>query len=194
MFAKISRYRKLPDVVTVDAQGRMLASKDLRMLPQVTGAFRHTVTAVDRLDQLAYKYYNQPRKWWQICDANPQFLSPEALLGPEAVVTVRFPLTVTGGDPPWAALFDHLRALLGVEDIQVEEGVAQAPGQQIVNGQPVPVWVDRYSRAVLVTYNPLNVDTASLATAIVTAGFDLVQPTVTGQLGQPIVIPPNVIG
>src|SRR6059058_44650 len=111
MFAKISRYRKVPDVVTVDGQGRMLASKDLRMLPEVTGTFRHTVEAGDRLDHLGYKYYDQPRKWWHICDANPQFLSPQALVDQDAVVTARFPLTVAGGEPPWAALFGTLRAV-----------------------------------------------------------------------------------
>lgn len=50
MFSKISRYRKLPDVVAVDAQGRRLESKGLRLLPELTGTFLHTVEAGDRLD------------------------------------------------------------------------------------------------------------------------------------------------
>ena len=86
MFSKISRYRKLPDVVTIDVQGRRLESKSLRLLPEVTGIFLHTVESGDRLDHLAYKYYKQPRKWWRICDANPEFPSPQALLGKESIV------------------------------------------------------------------------------------------------------------
>jgi len=34
----------------------------------------------DRLDLLAMKYYSEPTKWWQICDANPQVEFPLDLL------------------------------------------------------------------------------------------------------------------
>ena len=102
MFSKISRYRKVPDVTAPDARGRMLAAKDLRLLPDVTGTFRHTVDGGDRLDQLAYKYYGQPLHWWNICDANPEFLSPLALLAKDPIVTARFPVTVASEPPPWA--------------------------------------------------------------------------------------------
>ena len=62
MFSRISRYRTLPDIVTTDAEGRTLVSKTLRPLPQVSGTFRHTVEDADRLDHLAYKYYQQPQQ------------------------------------------------------------------------------------------------------------------------------------
>ena len=81
MFSKISRYRAVPDVAAADAQGRVRLTKDLRPLPDVRGQFLHTVDAGDRLDLLAYRYYGQSVKWWRICDANPEFLSPLALLG-----------------------------------------------------------------------------------------------------------------
>ena len=55
MFSKLSRYRKLADVVTTDAKGRHLKSKSLRLLPEVSGTFLHTLQDVDRLDHLAYK-------------------------------------------------------------------------------------------------------------------------------------------
>ena len=77
MFSDLSRYRTLPDIVTTDAEGRTLASKTLRPLPEAPGTFRHTVEDVDRLDHLAYKYYRQPTKWWRMSDANPEFLSPQ---------------------------------------------------------------------------------------------------------------------
>jgi len=34
------------------------------------------------------KFYRNPRKWWLIADANPQFLSPEELLVPGQVIFV----------------------------------------------------------------------------------------------------------
>jgi phage tail protein X len=193
MFSKISRYRKLPDVTSTDAKGRTLSSTDLRLLPNVTGDFRHTLDAGDRLDQLAYKYYSQPLQWWNICDANPGFLSPLALLGKDAIVTTRFPVTAPGV-PPWAPLFRTLRGVLGVEDVQTEENVQLAPQQMMVGGQSITVMVEQFSRAVLVTYNRQNVTGATLATNIEAAGFQVMPFGDIGQVGQEIVIPAKPIG
>jgi hypothetical protein len=115
MFSKLSRYRRLPDVVTVDADGRALASKALRLLPDAPGDVLHTVEDGDRLDHLAFKYYNQSRDWWRIADANPDVLSPFALLGNAPHVTVRIPVSWTGPTPPWGDLLRALRDTLGVE-------------------------------------------------------------------------------
>jgi hypothetical protein len=115
VFSKISRYRKLPDVVTVDAVGRALASKSLRLLPRIEGRFLHTVEEGDRLDNLAFKYYDQPRDWWRIMDANPAFLSPDALLGTDSVVRVLVPVTWHGRWPPWSELLRALRRTPGIE-------------------------------------------------------------------------------
>src|SRR5262245_34738668 len=123
MFSKLSRYRTLPDVVTADAQGRTVSSKTLRLLPAVPGTFLHTVEEVDRLEHLAFKYYQQPRSWWRICDANPGFMAPQALLGKEPIVTVRFPLALATAEglPEWAELLRQLTAIVGVERVQVVE-------------------------------------------------------------------------
>src|SRR5262245_65473359 len=101
MFSRISRYRTLPDIVTTDVEGRTLVSKTLRPLPEAPGTFRHTVADADRLDHLAYKYYRQPTRWWRISDANPEFLSPQALVGKETIVMDRFTLEIDGVQPPW---------------------------------------------------------------------------------------------
>jgi hypothetical protein len=194
MFSKISRYRKLPDVVTVDVQGRLLASKELRLLPQVTGTFRHTVQAGDRLDQLAYKYYDQPRKWWRICDANPQFLSPLALLGQDTITTRRFALAVPGGGtPPWAALLDKLRAMPGVENVVIEEDVTQVADKR-PGPPPVTVWLDQFTQTAVVTYNEAQVSIPALQEAIKGAGFNTGEQVALDQLGQPIVVPQDIIG
>jgi len=195
MFSKISRYRKLPDVVTVDAQGRTLAAKSLRLLPEVTGTFEHTVTEADRLDNLAFIYYQQPRKWWRICDASPEFLSPQALLGKEPIVTARFPLTFAGtGQPPWAGAAKSLSHQLGVERFRFVDEVDLVPQPQIIAGQPVTVQVERHRFAALVTHNRLNVATTDLAANFVAAGFGVLAPEIIGQVGKRILIPPDVVG
>jgi len=194
MFTKPSRYRSVPDTVAPDARGRVLVAKDARLLPDVTGTFTHTVDAGDRLDQLAATYYGQPLQYWHICDANPQFLSPLELLGKEPVVTTRFPLTVAAGPPPWAALLKALSGVVGVDDVAAAETVTLVPQQQNVGGQPVTVLVERFERSVSVTHNRVNLDAPALAAVITAAGFTVGPAVETGQLGQPIVIPPAVSG
>ena len=192
MFSRLSRYRRVPDIAVPDADGRVLAAKDIRPLPDVTGTFRHTVGSGDRLDQLSYTYYGEPLQYWHICDANPQFLSPLAMLDIEPVTTTRFP--VTAAQPPWAAALRALSTTLGVEDVTVEEHADLVEQQQTVGGQPVTVVVERFSRALLVTYNQLVVDSAELAAVIATAGFAVGPPVDSGQVGRQIVIPPTVSG
>lgn len=198
MFSKISRYYKVPDVAVPDAQGRVFASKDLRLLPAVTGTFQHVVKAGDRLDHLSHKYYSQPLQWWHICDANPEFLSPLALLGDEVIVRTRFPVMVTSdGTPPWEALFRELYDLLGVEDVQVIEAVEIVSEEKKIGDHTVPVFEDRYSWEVRVVYNRLNVTPETLIKRIeeIEGGrFKVTAPAEIAQLGQEIVIPPKVIG
>lgn len=119
MFSKISRYRKLPDVVTTDEKGRTLESKSLRLLPGVSGTFLHTIEEVDRLDHLAYKYYKQPRKWWRICDANPEYMSPQSLLGKDSIKTTLFPVEWEGSLPPWSDLLSGVSEMIGIENATV---------------------------------------------------------------------------
>lgn len=196
MFSKISRYRKLPDVVTTDAKGQSLASTDLRLFPEVSGTFLHTVEALDRLDHLAYKYYKQPRKWWRICDANPEFMSPQDLLGKQPIVTDRFPLTlkVSGAQPPWAELLRKLYKTLGVEDVKIAEDIHLVPEKQTHNGQQATVHVEHFERAVIVTYNRMNLSAEDLVSIITDTGFEVSQPENIGRVGKKIVIPPDVIG
>ena len=188
MFPKISRYYKLPNEVTVDASGRSLQAKPIRLLPDAGGQFEHTLEANDRLDHLAFKYYKQPRKWWRICDANPEFMSPLALLGKEPIVTVRFPLTLLDptSPPPWAALRQTLTDIIGVLDVQIIEEV-----ELVEVGENVAE--ERFQWAAQVIYNEMNVDIATLTGAINTAGFDVGEPEYIGRVGKPIIIPPNSI-
>ncbi len=130
MAAMISRYRKSQEISATDAAGRTLVSKELRFLPVVTGTFLHTVEETDRLDNLSFKYYKQPRKWWRICDANPEPLCPLALLGKEPIVTTLFPLSIGGNEEQlrWPGLIKTLVERPGVLDIKISEDMRFVPG------------------------------------------------------------------
>jgi hypothetical protein len=80
MYAKGSRYRSLPQSAPVGADGERPLVTDVRVIPDTPGQFLHTVRDHERLDLLGYKYYSDATRWWQICDANPQFEFPNDLL------------------------------------------------------------------------------------------------------------------
>ena len=75
MATKNSRYRDRP-VRTPAMHAGASPAHDADSLPAVTGTFRHVLADGDRVDQLADRYYGDPMAWWQICDANSDFLSP----------------------------------------------------------------------------------------------------------------------
>ena len=114
MFSNISRYRKLPSVVTLDARGRALESKALRLTPPAEPRAQHILEGHDRLDQVAYKYYRQSRNWWRFCDANPEFPSPRALFGKAPDTTGQFLLERDSGSPHWPELRANIARLRGV--------------------------------------------------------------------------------
>lgn len=190
MFSKKSRYKDLSDIVTIDAGGRSLASKRIRLLPEAEGTFLHTIGEVDRLDHLAFKYYKQPVKWWRICDANPQFMSPRALLGKEPIVTTHFPVTFDddSAQPPWYKLLKTLSQIPGVRDISIKEDSQSVKKtiQHEYKGETA-AWV------VTVTYNHLNITAAELKKIIEDEDkrFNAGKPENTGRIGKKIVIPPE---
>ncbi len=65
MFDQHSRYNQK---LTYSAR-RGSKPRSIQTLP---GVIEHTVSSNDRLDRLAAHYYNDPRKWWLILDANPE--------------------------------------------------------------------------------------------------------------------------
>jgi nucleoid-associated protein YgaU len=79
MFARGSRYEKVPEDVHVDASGREIPYKLLRLLPSAPATVQtHLVVDGDRLDLLAHRYLGNPELFWRICDANGA-LRPEEL-------------------------------------------------------------------------------------------------------------------
>jgi hypothetical protein len=197
MFSKFSRYRPLAEVHTQDAAGRRLASKELRLLPETTGVFGHSIEAADRLDHLAYKYYRQPTRWWRICNANPEFLSPLDLLGQGPLASIRVPLTHddTSGAPPWSALVRSLRATPGVDDVIVEEDLTElVTVQTTIGSSTVSYTRPAVTRAVVVAYHRLTLTLAQVSDIIAATGFEPGPPQPLGQVGKEILLPPRRAG
>jgi len=195
MAAKSSRYRLVPDVTVPDAKGRTVRAKEARELPDVTGTYAHTVVAGDRLDRLAWTYYGDPLKFWRICDANPEFLSPLALIGQEPLITARIPVTLIGDEAPrWTEVTAKLRARIGVESVIVVDDVVLTPVLQDIGDERVTVTVEVPDRALVVTYNRVNVAERELADLIETVGFKTGPPGDLGAVGRQIIIPVAVTG
>jgi hypothetical protein len=95
MFTKGSRYFNIPQSRHLTSAGEWLLSSDLRFIPPVGGQFLHSVKSRDRLDLLAFQYYNDPLKWWLIADANPDQPFPLDMLDSsptaEEVLTIQHP-------------------------------------------------------------------------------------------------------
>lgn len=86
MFIKGSRYYKVTQSRHLTAAGEWVLSSDLRFITPVSGQFLHTVSAHERLDLIAYRYYTDPRKWWLVADANPGTAFPLDLLDTAPIV------------------------------------------------------------------------------------------------------------
>jgi phage tail protein X len=71
MFDNDSRYQPPTDVYTVlDSQGRSVTIRKIRFLPTPAGQLYRRIVQGDRVDLLAYQYYQAPQFFWQIADAN----------------------------------------------------------------------------------------------------------------------------
>lgn len=193
MFSVDSRYRAVAQVPTRDARGRLLLATDFRPLPAVTGTFRHPVVAGDRLDRLAAAYYGRPGDWWHICDANPAFPSPLALLAADAVITTSFPL-LGDPEPPWAQLLRRVAELSGVHAVRIVDDVELHPRERIVEGKRVVVVEESPVRALEVTHNRVEAGADLIAATIRSVGPDIGAHVELGQLGAEIVIPPRAGG
>jgi hypothetical protein len=171
---RISRYYGLDSAVDSDPRqpGRTVMVDAARVAPEPTGTFQHVLAEGDRLDQLAVRYYREPRKWWQICDANPEFLSPLELLGRGPTATVRLTLAPAGPQPPdWPRLASALDGVLGVTSFRF----LGDPG------------------TVELTCNRFALDEQALQDAIAAAGLTPSQRVPIGRVGKPVTIPPDSV-
>jgi hypothetical protein len=79
MFFKGSRYESVPEGVFTDARGRQIPFKLLRIIADAPSLQTHAVQSLDRLDMIAFKYYDDPEQFWRVCDANLTMLPDELL-------------------------------------------------------------------------------------------------------------------
>jgi len=73
MFEPTSRYYSLETATYAAPDGRVVAYKRRRFLPQGEGMpllVEVTVTGGDRLDLIAARTLGDPEQFWRVCDAN----------------------------------------------------------------------------------------------------------------------------
>ena len=125
MFTKGSRYRSLTQSSSLTADGERLQGVDLRVIEERRGTFLHTVQGGDRLDLLAYKYYGDSTKWWQICDANPTAVFPIDLVDFSPLAEQQIQLFHPDSESRYQSLIPALDAVGAIvtEEHDLMEGV-----------------------------------------------------------------------
>jgi hypothetical protein len=191
MFTPDSRYRRSKVVTAMNRAGQPIKTVELRLPPRTDGIFQHTVAEGERIDSLAHKFYREPRKWWRIADANPDFPTPDSLLGQSPVVSERIALAPPASPAPWAQALAAGMALPGVLDLARAQAYELLVEPHTVLGETVDVVTEQIQDSVLATYNPLAVDPALLLAAFTARGFVVIGREVVSRVGQPIVIPPD---
>lgn len=200
---RISRYHKFPLLVFVDKRGQLRRAMPLRIHVRTTGSFEHVLNEQERLDHLATKYYREPRAWWQICDANPEFLSPLALIGREPITTVHIPLRLADATlvPNVNRLLNRLRAREGVQHVTLTHTVeiqhVRLPDTAGAGGTDEhAVWgeVEFFQWAVTVVYNRVLVDSGAFEAELRASGIQTLPPTHEQRVGKRIIIPPDRLG
>ena len=81
MIFKGSRYERIGTYQALAADGRTVTALNIRFKPPTPAGYRHTITAAERLDLLAFTFYRNAEKFWLIADANDE-MDPDDLLEP----------------------------------------------------------------------------------------------------------------
>jgi hypothetical protein len=81
MIFKGSRYQNVKAYQAVASNGQTVTALSIRFIPPTPAGFRHTFSAAERLDLLAFQFYRNPEKFWLIADANTE-MDPEDLADP----------------------------------------------------------------------------------------------------------------
>ena len=92
MFAPNSRYAAIPNATYTDRSGRVIVYKRLRPIPDAPVQQLHRVVQGDRLDLLAFRYYDDPEQFWRICDANRALLPDDLTAEVGRRLTIPLPL------------------------------------------------------------------------------------------------------
>jgi nucleoid-associated protein YgaU len=76
-----SRYAGVPVRQVTRPDGAVVSVLGIRFIGPTPAGYLHTVTAGDRLDLLAHRFYGDADRGWLIADANSE-LDPQDLLVP----------------------------------------------------------------------------------------------------------------
>lgn len=87
-FFEGSRYLRVREYTVLDDRGREVRVKRARLPEPVQPALTYQVRQGDRPDLLAHRFFRTPRKWWLLCDANPEIMHPDQLLEPGRVIRI----------------------------------------------------------------------------------------------------------
>lgn len=85
-FFKGSRYERVGEVVSTDAQGRPIRYKRTRFIADPPLRGTHVTTEGDRLDRLAFTAYGDVERWWLIADANDAMWPEDLVSEPGRVI------------------------------------------------------------------------------------------------------------
>jgi hypothetical protein len=77
MFARGSRYERVAEAVYITIASLQIPYKRLRIIPDTIALQTYTVAQLDRLDRIAFRFYQDPEQFWRICDANHALLPEE---------------------------------------------------------------------------------------------------------------------
>ncbi|MFC2077584.1 hypothetical protein ACFLTM_02105 [Candidatus Bipolaricaulota bacterium] len=87
MFFRGSRYANVAEHEFV-VDGRAIRYKRIRFIPETNAFTIHTVGQGERLDVIAYAYYQDPEVAWRICDANEAMWPDDLTADPGASLRV----------------------------------------------------------------------------------------------------------
>lgn len=160
MFGKGSRYRRVPESSPLDARGERQRGKELRVIARAPGRFAHTVREGERLDLLAFKYYGDPTRWWQIADANPEEPYPPHLLDSRPLVAERMVLDYATFAGRYGDLFG---ALAEIGEATPLENLSEAP----------PASPPFLEATAVVAYDGSSANRDAVIAAIEAHGFNL---------------------
>ncbi len=165
MFRKGSRYRILPEFTLQTGFGEYILTKAVRVLAdRPTGRFQHTVQESDRLDLLAFKYYGDPTKWWQISDANPVPSFPTEILDRGPIAEERLVLAYPAFVMRFTGLVEAL-GLLGTVELE----------RNSLFDETVPREPDFVESNVVVVYAPSATTRQGILQQINSRGFRCVR-------------------
>lgn len=88
MFLKGSRYENVgTDSITDDA-GRVVLFKRVRFIPDTPAQAAVVAGQGERLDQIAFRVYQDPELFWKICDANRATRPEDLVAEPGATLLI----------------------------------------------------------------------------------------------------------